>query len=64
MPPLCHKLRQRFPVALQCLVLLMILILQLGAPTPGQSQTAPDGKVKPVLGKGATAAEVLPQSVK
>ena len=60
MPPLCHKLRQRFPVALQYLVLLMILILQLGAPTPAQSQTAPDAKVKPVLGKGATAAEVSP----
>ncbi len=42
------------------LVLLMILILQLGAPAPAHSQAAPDAKVSPVPGKEAAAAEIPP----
>jgi two-component system sensor histidine kinase/response regulator len=42
------------------LVVLMILILQLGAPPPAHSQAVPEAKIKPVPGKEAAAAEIPP----
>ena len=53
-----QRMQQRPQIAY--LVLLMILILQLRAPTPALSQALPDAKVSPVPAKDAAAAEVPP----
>jgi two-component system sensor histidine kinase/response regulator len=38
----------------------VILILQLGAPTPAQAQAVPDAKVKPPIAEGGTKAAIPP----
>jgi len=53
-----RRRQQRSQIA--CLVLLMILILQLDAPTPALSQALPNANVSPAPGKDAAAAEVPP----
>ena len=56
---LLKRLLKRLPVGLLHFVFLVILIPQLGAPTPAHSQAVPDAKVNPALGE-ATESVTAP----
>jgi PAS domain S-box-containing protein len=60
MPLLFQRLLKLLSAGPLSLVFLMVLIWQLGAPTPAQSRAAPDVIGNPALGEGTTAAEILP----